>query len=428
MIYLLIVTIALAIGFALYQLSLRNLTFFQWNRFYLVGMVLISLLIPIGVFIDLTSFLTTRETLPVIYFSDIIAIEAVPIIHTNTSLDLMDMILFIYWTGVGIGTLFMCYKLWKVRMVIQQRPAHSSFSFFNKIVLGSNVKDIQEINEHERVHVRQGHSYDIALLELVGIFLWFNPIVYYIKRELKFQHECIADEICSTDKVSYAELLLAHAMHTDSNLLQHEFSNQSFLKKRIMMLFKNKSTNNKKLFYLSAIPLLAVLVLSTLVFNTSNAKEIVNGVEGKVEDLKLPTRITYRPSEQIANVEQSIQRPSVLQIADTIKREKSQIAAAEVHPEPPEGMATFRRWISNNYTYPQEAIDAGVVGTIIVSFVVEKDGTLSDIKVTQDIGYGTGEAAIQLMKKSPNWSAGIQDEVPVRVQYSLPIKLDLSKK
>ena len=429
MIYLLIVTLALAIGYALYLISFRNLTFFQWNRFYLLGMVLVSLLIPIGLFIDLSMYFSVAENLPTIHFTSVI--DDVVVIGNNTSqaIYLIDFIFWFYWIGVGLCSILLLLKIGKLRSAFLQHPTYSSFSFFNKIVLGANVQDIQEINDHEKVHVQQGHSYDIVLLEIVGIFNWFNPIVYYIKKELKFQHECIADEICSTDKVSYAELLLAHAMHTDVNLLRHEFSNHSFLKKRIMMLFKNKSTNNKKLFYLFTLPLVGVLVLSTLVFNTSKAREFVQVVENKVEDVSLPSPKIEDISKGIAD--QPIEELQPVKIIDTAKRKQLEggdelFVTTEINPEPPGEIEAFRKWIGENYQFPQEAIDAGLTGTLEVNFIVEKDGVLSDIHITKDLGFGTGEAAVALMKKSPKWSPAIQNGQAVRTAYTLPIRLDLS--
>ena len=100
--------------------------------------------------------------------------------------------------------------------------------------------------------------------------------------------------------------------------------------------------------------------------------------------------------------------------------------SVEIQPNPPGGIDAFRKWIGTNYDYPQAAIDAGVKGTIQVTFVVEKDGSLTDIKVPRDLSYGTGQAAINVLKKAKKWSPGIQNGRPVRVAYSLPIRLDLS--
>ncbi|WP_164110113.1 MULTISPECIES: energy transducer TonB [Sphingobacterium] len=90
-------------------------------------------------------------------------------------------------------------------------------------------------------------------------------------------------------------------------------------------------------------------------------------------------------------------------------------------------MDAFRKWVGNNFTYPQAAIDARVKGTIYVVFVVESDGSLSNINVSRDLGYGTGENAVNLIKRAPKWKPGLKDGVPVRVEYSFPIRLDLTK-
>ncbi|WP_257666642.1 energy transducer TonB [Parapedobacter tibetensis] len=99
--------------------------------------------------------------------------------------------------------------------------------------------------------------------------------------------------------------------------------------------------------------------------------------------------------------------------------------SVEINPEPPGGMKAFMDWVSKNYQYPQAAMDAGVNGQVQISFVVERDGSLTDLKVTRDLKYGTGDAALKLLQKAPKWSPGIQNGRPVRVAYTLPIKLNL---
>ncbi|HEY0056135.1 MAG TPA: TonB family protein [Pedobacter sp.] len=101
------------------------------------------------------------------------------------------------------------------------------------------------------------------------------------------------------------------------------------------------------------------------------------------------------------------------------------IASVEVMPEYPGGIAKFYSWVGKNYVYPPAAQESGVSGRVTVSFVVEKDGSLTDIKVLKDLGLGTGDAAIKLLKRSAQWKPGIQNGRPVRVQYTLPISLNL---
>jgi len=101
--------------------------------------------------------------------------------------------------------------------------------------------------------------------------------------------------------------------------------------------------------------------------------------------------------------------------------------SVEINPEPPGGMKSFMEWIAKNYDYPQAAIEAGVNGQVQVSFVVERDGSLTDIKVVRDLKYGTGDAAVKLLSKAAKWSPGIQNGRPVRVAYTLPIRLNLQQ-
>ncbi len=101
--------------------------------------------------------------------------------------------------------------------------------------------------------------------------------------------------------------------------------------------------------------------------------------------------------------------------------------AVEVPASYPGGINAFRTFVQNTLQYPQAAIDAGVKGTIELSFVIDRTGALTDIKVVRDVSYGTGQAAITALKKSKKWQPAIQNGVPVPVRYSLPIRLDLSQ-
>ncbi|MCW2118594.1 energy transducer TonB [Flavobacterium sp. 7A] len=95
-------------------------------------------------------------------------------------------------------------------------------------------------------------------------------------------------------------------------------------------------------------------------------------------------------------------------------------AGIEVKPEFPGGIEKFYKFVGNNYRAPEEE---GLKGKVYVTFVVEKDGSLTDIKVLRDIGFGTGKEAIRVLNKSPKWNPGVQNGKPVRVLYSLPITI-----
>ena len=93
-------------------------------------------------------------------------------------------------------------------------------------------------------------------------------------------------------------------------------------------------------------------------------------------------------------------------------------AGIEIKPEYPGGMTEFYNFIGKNFRVPNVK---GLAGKIFVSFVIEKDGSITEIKVIRDIGYGTGEEAKRVLEMSPKWLPGEQSGKKVRVLYSLPI-------
>lgn len=97
-------------------------------------------------------------------------------------------------------------------------------------------------------------------------------------------------------------------------------------------------------------------------------------------------------------------------------------AGIEKQPEFPGGFKEFGNYVQLHYKYPNVRF---LKGRVFIEFVVEKDGSIGDIRILKDIGYGTGDEAIRLMKNCPNWSPGIQDGKAVRVRYTLPIAINL---
>ncbi len=101
-------------------------------------------------------------------------------------------------------------------------------------------------------------------------------------------------------------------------------------------------------------------------------------------------------------------------------------AGIEVKPDFPGGMEKFYKFVDNNFKYPQDAEIANVDlngKKVYATFIVEKDGALTDIKILRDAGYGTGNEAIRVLKKCPKWTPGEQNGKKIRVLYSLPITI-----
>ena len=96
-------------------------------------------------------------------------------------------------------------------------------------------------------------------------------------------------------------------------------------------------------------------------------------------------------------------------------------AGVESYPEFPGGMAAWAKFIQRNLKYPYAAEESGAQGKVYLNFVVEKDGSITDVNVVKGIGYGCDEEAVRVIKKSPKWKAGLQNNQAVRVRYSMPI-------
>jgi len=101
-------------------------------------------------------------------------------------------------------------------------------------------------------------------------------------------------------------------------------------------------------------------------------------------------------------------------------------ASVENLPEFPGGQDKFISYLSKNIRYPAVDRENGTQGRVILTFVVERDGSLTDIKVTRSLSQGTDAEATRVLKNSPRWKPGIQNGRPVRVQYSVPVSFALA--
>jgi protein TonB len=136
----------------------------------------------------------------------------------------------------------------------------------------------------------------------------------------------------------------------------------------------------------------------------------------EIKDKKLGDETIKGDPDAPLSVEPVGNGPSVVEDDNTIYN----TAGIEVKPDFPGGLEKFYKFIGKNFQVPEEE---GLKGKIFVTFVVEKDGSLTDIKVIRDIGYGTGKEAIRVLKSCPRWNPGEQNGKKVRVLYSLPISI-----
>lgn len=127
----------------------------------------------------------------------------------------------------------------------------------------------------------------------------------------------------------------------------------------------------------------------------------------------VPDGLVDEPAPPPAVVEEVVEKPDEI------------FKVVEQKPEFPDGEAAMLKFIYDNIKYPSIARENGVEGTVYVSFVVEKDGSITDVKVVRDIGAGCGEESMRVVKKMPRWQPGKQRGRPVRVQFNLPVKYKL---
>jgi TonB family protein len=152
-------------------------------------------------------------------------------------------------------------------------------------------------------------------------------------------------------------------------------------------------------------------------------EKIVGGIETKDEAVQEE----YIIASEMAAPESSGRAMSKMAVdSEEEMAEESQIfMVVEQMPEFPGGEEALYKFLAENITYPQAAKESGIQGRVFVTFVVERDGSVIDIRVLRGIGGGCDEEAIRIVKAMPKWIPGKQRGKPVRVQYNLPVKFSL---
>ena len=102
------------------------------------------------------------------------------------------------------------------------------------------------------------------------------------------------------------------------------------------------------------------------------------------------------------------------------------LVISEIMPEFEGGMSKMYKWLGKNLKYPDVASRNGIEGRVVISFIVEKNGRISDVKILKGIGFGCDEEAERVIKAMPKWKAGMQNGSPVRVKYTLPLTFKIN--
>lgn len=450
--YLLLVNLYLVLFYGFYGILLRSETFFHLNRIYLVTSALLSFFIPL-IHSDWISklFITQRVQQTISVYA-----RPISVYHFNPAgghhFTIGALMVIIYAAGTLFLTARLVSQLISLRKIINEPEPSGAFAFFRNIRLGANLGNQDIIAAHEDVHARQWHSADIMLIETIAIINWFNPVVYFYRLGIKHIHEFIADRQAlenGTTKTEYALLLLSQTLKAPAHQLVTPFFNNSLLKRRIIMLQKSRSTYMALLKYgLSAPLFMMMLVLSSAAIIKSRPLKLLNH---KVEEVfSMPANFMSAPKiikknkvtiEDKASNKQKVTADSISQesipVRGGILETKSATPAAfhtdpvlvsiEREPQFKGGMLRFYQFLALNLHYPEKMLRYSIQGNVIIALTVEKDGSISDIRPVKDVGYGSAEEAIRVLKKSPKWEPGIQNGLPVKVRYMLPISFNLQK-
>lgn len=287
----------------IYDFFLKRETFFQWNRVYLIGTYILSMVLP---WVKIEALKTTVPEKYNVYpeFLWNTNVASTTVIATEGSLFTISWEEGILYGGMLLATLYFGYKLYQIQKLrkegsIQYFPnftqivvknSELAFSFFKSIFLGDKVvaREHEGIIKHELVHIEQKHSWDLLFFELMRIVGWFNPLVYVYQSRISELHEFIADaQVAKTDKNEQYQLLLSKVFQTQNISFINQFFKTSLIKKRIVMLQKARSKRIWKLKYLAMVPILAGILFYTSCereLNTSD-EAIETFIVGDIENL-----------------------------------------------------------------------------------------------------------------------------------------------
>ncbi len=435
--YLMLVNVYLLLFYGFYALLLRKETFFQLNRIYLVAAAALSFFIPLVQSDWVKNLFITQKVQYTIYGSPMLMYRFKPVEDTHFTIG--EICVIIYLAGIVFLLARFCWQMRTLRRIIANEQTSSAWSFFKKVNVDETHENAHVIAAHENVHASEWHSADVLVMEGVMIINWFNPVVYLYRFAIKHIHEYIADSKAiksGTDKADYALILLSQTFNAPAHQLVNPFFNKSLLKQRIMMLQKNKSHRIKLFKYFLSAPLfILMLILSSATVNNSKTVKFINK---KVQSVFLkPAAIDGSPAADAGKSKKVVLaingQPLIYDVTidpnhnatDTTPKKNKVFTSVEKYPSFPGGFNEFVNYLAKNIRYPAKARENKTQGRVIIGFIVEEDGALTDVRVLRGIGDGADEEAMRVIQASPKWEPGIQNGKPVRTAFTVPISFTL---
>lgn len=453
--YFLKINVAIALFYAFYRLFFYKDTFFHWRRIALLSFFAISLLYPL---LNIQGWIKAHE--PMVAMADLYATIILPeqtvTPQQEPTMNWQELtILFmkiIYWSGVlFLATRFLLQLSSIIRLHIQcskstiqgtrvhlLKKENGPFSFFRWIFIypqSHTESEISEIITHEETHARQYHSVDVLVSELMCTFCWFNPFIWLMKREVRGNLEYMADHrVLETghDSKSYQYHLLGLAHHKAAANLSNSF-NVLPLKNRIKMMNKRRTKEIGRTKYLMFLPLAALLMIVSnieMVARTTEkfAKEVMGQATAQVLPEPEIATIPELPAKEIQKITLP-QDKKIKEVSETHSKsvpDSVVFQVVEEMPDFPGGMKALMEYLSQNIKYPAEAHAKGIQGRVIVSFIVKKDGSISDIKVVRSVDPYLDKEAERVIAAMPAWKPGKQRGQAVNVKFTVPVAFRLT--
>lgn len=453
LVYFLKVNIAIALFYAFYRLFFYKDTFFSWRRTVLLCFLAVSAAVPL---LNIQNWMVEQE--PMAAMADLYASVVLPELiitpggpHTNWKSLIFQYGSIAYWAGVLflsirfftqlisiIHLTYRCQKLKRNNSNLCLLPESGGpFSFFHWIFIhpaSHSEEEFKEILIHEQTHARQLHSIDVIMSELACILCWFNPFIWLMKREIRTNLEYLADASVlenGYDSKAYQYHLLGLSHQKAAANIYNSF-NVLPLKKRIKMMNKKRTKGIGRTKYLIFLPLAALLlIISNLeaVARTTKkiASEVIEAVDNRIE-------------QPIQNVQSAPATPGTeteqeKKTAKTVNKDSSkqdQDPVFEVVEQMPEfadgGIPGFMKYLSRSIKYPVKAQTNHIEGRVVVEFIVAKDGSITNVKVSRSVNPDLDQEAIRVISAMPKWKAGMQRGKAVNVRFSVPVMFRLQSK
>lgn len=450
-IYSIKVAICLVAFYLFYKLLLSRDTFHAFNRATLLLLMLLSLVLP---------FVSLSIDEPTVVNNGMVQVEQLLVAGVTgedtqpASLTLVQVLFMVYMVGVVVSvgreivSLAGLYKLISgrdhvtidngIRIIVIDGDM-APFSWFNNIVISRSDYESgrREILIHEMAHISHHHSLDILLCNVLLIFQWFNPAVWLLRRELRNIHEYEADEAVLASGANAAEyqLLLIRKAVGERLFSMANNLNHNSLKKRITMMLTKRSNPWNRVKVLLTVPVAAVAVVA---FATPKAESLSREIEHESD--AIVSSVVKSTSDKAALVAQgktsgeetvnAMGRADDTLISNDLQRMTSTdddvYEVVEKMPAFPGGMAELMKYLRSNVRYPVEAHKAGIQGRVVVSFVVNKDGTVKDAKIVRSVDKSIDAEALRVISAMPKWQPGYQDGKAVSVRYTVPVTFRLT--